>query len=284
MGRSSLASADSDQMDQTPAVPRPAATVIVVRDGRDGRPETFMVRRDPRSRFAADAFVFPGGAVQDDDRLPGGTPPCSGLTRGEAHRRLTQRGGDPPADPGESVALHIAAVRELFEEADLLLARYAKADGSAELSRETCTQLAELRPDVQRGRRTLNDVVGRLELELVPEELVYFSHWITPESSPRRFDTRFFMIDDRPGQIASHCGVETIDGLWIAPSEALRHFEAGEITLVSVTVDHLRVLDTFQSAAELLAFARSKPIRSVRARRDPGHPGGWDLGAGGAPW
>jgi 8-oxo-dGTP pyrophosphatase MutT (NUDIX family) len=284
MGRSSLVSADSGPMNQTPAIPRPAATVIVIRDGRDGRPETFMVRRDPRSRFAADAFVFPGGTVQDDDHLPGGTPPCSGLSRTEAHRRLTERGGDPPADLGESVGLHIAAVRELFEEAGLLLARYAQAGASAELSRETCAQLAEHRPDVQRGRRTLSDVVDSLGLELVPEELVYFSHWITPESSPRRFDTRFFMIEDRPGQTASHCGVETVDGLWIAPSEALRNFEAGEITLVSVTVDHLRVLDTFQSAAELLACARSKPIRSVRARRDPGHLGGWDLGTGGTPW
>ena len=51
-----------------PVTPRPAATVIVVRDGADGRPETFMVRRDPRSRFAADAFVFPGGALQENDQ------------------------------------------------------------------------------------------------------------------------------------------------------------------------------------------------------------------------
>src|SRR5919106_484723 len=102
MARSWSASADPGSMGPEPVTPRPASTVIVVRDGDDGQPETFMVRRDPRSRFAADAFVFPGGTVQDDDRLPGGEPPCSGLTRPEAHRRLSERGGDPPPEPGES--------------------------------------------------------------------------------------------------------------------------------------------------------------------------------------
>src|SRR6188508_669114 len=98
MDRSSSPSADSAVGRPQPATPRPAATVIVVRDGEDGRPETFMVRRDPRARFAADAFVFPGGAVQENDKLAGGEAPCSGLTRSGAHARLTDRGGDPPVD------------------------------------------------------------------------------------------------------------------------------------------------------------------------------------------
>jgi len=255
--------------------------VIVVRDGEDGRPETFMVRRDPNSRFAADAFVFPGGAVQDDDRLPGGAPPISGLTVSDAHRRITERGSEPPADPGLSLALHVAAVRELFEEAGILLARHAAGDASGAISPEACETLSAVRPAIQRRERELTDVATELGLELAPEELVYFSHWITPESSPRRFDTRFFMIEDLPGQTASHCGVETVDGVWIRPGEAVRRFEAGEIQLVSVTVDHLQLLDTFDSTADLLAFARTKPIRTVRARRSPD---GWDLGGNGAPW
>lgn len=284
MDRSSSPSADSAAGRPEPATPRPAATVIVVRDGDDGRPETFMVRRDPRARFAADAFVFPGGAVQDDDKVRGGEPPCSGLTRSEAHARLTVRGGDPPADPAESIGLHVAAVRELFEEAGILLARHVDGGSDGVLSQEACSVLAGLRPEIQRGRRQLGDVVAELGLELAPEELIYFSHWITPESSPRRFDTRFFMIEDRPGQTASHCGVETVDGAWITPAEALRRFEDGEITLVSVTVDHLRVLKNYASTADLLAFARTKRIRSVKARRDHRYRDGWDLGTGGAPW
>lgn len=240
-----------------------------------------MVRRDPNSRFAADAFVFPGGAVQADDRLPGGAPPCSGLTRAEAHQRLTDRGSEGPADEGLGLALHLAAIRELFEEAGILLARDLIRGGSSVLAPETCERLAALRPAIQERRRTLAETAAELNLELAPEELIYFSHWITPEASPRRFDTRFFMIEDRPGQTASHCGVETVDGVWTTPAEALARFERDEITLVSVTVDHLRLLDTFASTADLLAFARSKSIRTVRARRD--HEG-WDLGGGGATW
>lgn len=281
MDRSSLPSAERGGPAPAPVVPRPAATVIVVRDGANGRPETFMVRRDPNSRFAADAFVFPGGAVQPSDRLSGGTPPCSGLTVEDAHRRVTERGSEAPADQGLSLALHVAAVRELFEEAGILLARYADGREPRSLSRETCQTLSELRPPVQEGRRDLAEVVCELGLELAPEQLIYFSHWVTPESSPRRFDTRFFTIQDIPGQTASHCGVETVDGIWIAPSEAVRRFEAGEIQLVSVTVDHLQLLDRFDSTAELLAFARAKPIRTVRARR---RPDGWDLGGDGTPW
>lgn len=284
MDRSSSPSADAADGTPAPVIPRPAATVIVVRDGDDGRPETFMVRRDPRARFAADAFVFPGGALQENDKLAGGVPPCSGLSRAEAHRRLTVRGGDPPSDPAESLGLHVAALRELFEEAGILLARHTDRDAGAALSPETCDVLARLRPEIQRGGRSLAGVAAELGLELVPEELIYFSHWITPEGSPRRFDTRFFMVEDRPGQTASHCGIETVDGSWITPAEALRRFEADEITLVSVTVDHLRVLSAYPSTAELLDFARTKPIRSVRARRDRNFRDGWDLGTGGAPW
>lgn len=271
-------------MEPQPVTPRPASTVIVVRDGADGQPETFMVRRDPRSRFAADAFVFPGGALQDDDWLPGGEPPCSGLTRDEAHRQLTERGADPPEREGESLALYVAAVRELFEEAGILLARPAKGERTSMLPAATCATLADVRPEVQQGRRRLIDLARDLDLELAPEDLIPFSHWITPESSPRRFDTRFFIVEDRPGQTASHCGVETVDGVWIKPAEALRRFEAGEITLVSVTVDHLRVLGAYPTTAAAIAFARTKPIRSVRARHDRRFRDGWDLGGGGAPW
>ncbi len=260
-----------------PVIARPASTVIVLRSGPSGGIETFMVHRDPLSRFAADAFVFPGGTVDVGDWASGGVPPCTGLTIAEAHRRLGERGGDVPDDAGLSLALYVAAVRELYEEAGIMLARPLAGPCGAHLSAETCAQLATLRPALQRGERTLSSVAEHLSFDLVPEELVYFSHWITPEASPRRYDTRFFVVEDRLGQTASHCGIETVDGQWFAPADALRRAEAGEITLVAVTVEHLRVLAQHTTVASALAFARQKPIRTVLARRDRQR---WDLGSG----
>src|SRR3954462_11800925 len=108
MGRFLSTSVDTGSAQPRPVIPRPASTVIVVRDGEHGRPETFMVRRNPNSRFAADAFVFPGGAVREDDHVAGGGPPCSGLTIPDAHRRLTERGSDAPPEAGLSLALYLA--------------------------------------------------------------------------------------------------------------------------------------------------------------------------------
>jgi 8-oxo-dGTP pyrophosphatase MutT (NUDIX family) len=276
MGRSLSASPEEAG---SPVVARPAATVILVRGGPDGRPELFMVRRDPRSRFAADAFVFPGGTLHESDLTASQSPACSGLSLVDAHQRLSERGGDPPVDAQMSLALHVAAVRELFEEAGILLARHTDTV-DARLSDATRERLVAHRPEIQQGRDLLALCVS-LGVRLLPEELIYFSHWITPESSPRRFDTRFFIAEDRPDQTASHCGVETVDGVWIAPADALDRFERQEITLVSVTVDHLRVLARFETVTSMLDFARAKPIRTVNARRDRD---GWDLGGDGAPW
>lgn len=262
-----------------PVTPRPAATVILVRDAAAGQFEIFMVRRDPAARFAPDAYVFPGGTLRDDDFVPGGLLPCTGLTAVEAHQRLSVRGSDPPPTAEESMALHVAAVRELYEEAGVLLARQTeRADGP--LDAYTCTQLADLRPEVQAGRSLIQTVLD-LGLELLPESLVYFSHWITPEVSPRRYDTRFFVAADQPEQTASHCGLETVDGGWYTPSELLGRAESGAITLVSVTAEHLRVLAEYRSVADVLQFARTKPVRTVLSRRGPA---GWDLGEHGGLW
>lgn len=282
MDRSSSTSGD-DRLHgpdaQTPVVPRPAATVILVRDGPAGTLEVYMVRRVPDARFAPDAYVFPGGALHDDDLIAGGAPPIRGLTADAAHCRLAERGGDVPISPAESLALHLAAVRELFEEAGILLAHHAdRANGP--ISPAVCARLAALRPGIQAGGSLVRAAL-ELRLELAPESLVYFSHWITPAVSPRRYDTRFFLAVDRPEQIASHCGLETVAGAWFAPAELLRRAATGGYTLVSVTAEHLRVMAQFGTVAELVAYGRSKPIRTVLSRRGPT---GWDLGLNGASW
>jgi hypothetical protein len=92
------------------------------------------------------------------------------------------------------------------------------------------------------------------------ELLVPFSHWVTPRALAARFDTRFFVAEMPPGQAALHDTIETSEGVWLRPIEALE----GDYRVVYATAQHLRRLNSFARVADLLAFARQKPIRAVQ--------------------
>lgn len=258
-----------------PATPRPAATVILLRRTADDRSETFMVRRDPRSRFAANAYVFPGGTVLPEELAGDHAGPD--LTAAEAHRRFSERGGDAPESAVLSLALYRSAVRELFEEAGVLLARRRGEQDAGAPGPDAVAAVLALRGDLQQGRRAFDEVLRAAGLEPTADRLVYFSHWITPEASPRRYDTRFFVVELPEGQEPTHCGVETVDGEWLAPREALDRFERGEIVLVDVTAAHLRLLDELGGVDAILRFGRAKPIRTIRPHR---RDGAWSIGEG----
>ena len=244
-------------------VPRPAATVILIRPGEAGGFETFMVRRSARSYFAADAVVFPGGTVDDADCGPESVARSPSLTVEEAHARLTNRGGEPPETAALSFGLHVAAVRELFEEAGVLLATNRGGRLLADRDPALTARLAEDRGRVQRGEMTLAGIAEREGLNLACDRLVYFSHWVTPPTSPRRYDTRFFVAAMPPGQEALHCQIETTEGEWLSPAEALGRGTRGQIKLVQATVAHLDCLAHLRSVDEVLDFARRKPIQTV---------------------
>src|SRR5438132_8715735 len=97
--------------------PRPSASVILVRDGAEGL-ETFMVRRHSRSAVAPDAYVFPGGTVRGDDL-------CVVTDQGDALAETLSNRSDSPVDSATAVSLYMCALRELFEEAGVLLVRDA---------------------------------------------------------------------------------------------------------------------------------------------------------------
>src|SRR5688500_16610356 len=174
--------------------PRPAAAVLLVRDGAEDL-ELFMVRRPPDAGAFADVWVFPGGSVHPGDALP---LPGETLSADGALRRLTERGGVAPPDGATALALHRTAVRELFEEAGVLLVRPPPEPARVRALRE------ELR-----GGTALGAVLERTGLAADLAALTYFSHWVTPADRPRRFDTRFFVAALPPGQEAGHCGEET---------------------------------------------------------------------------
>ena len=237
------------------AIPRPSASVILVRDAHEGL-ETFMVRRHARSRVAPSAFVFPGGTVRSDDTLLRAEVP--------ALRSDTQL----PAD--EARAYFVAAVRELFEEAGVLLVCGATGqllevdDADVQLQE----RLAAARLTLQARSLSLAQLLEEGGWQPAFEQLVPFSHWVTPDMLAARFDTRFFIAHMPPRQNALHCTIETSEGIWLRPADLL----SGSYPVVYATAQHLRRVLPFTTVRDLLSFARSKPIKRVQPEvRDGGN-------------
>ena len=251
---------------------QPAATVMLVRDAsmrRGGSLEVLMLRRHPESVFAADAWVFPGGRVDDGDRA--GTVIASGPADAEASQALGL--------PSGGLAYWVAAARECFEEAGILLARHPDTGAWLDTSSEwSAARLARYRRDVHAGATALGAVLEAEGLVLDLSGVHYVSHWITPPGFfTRRFDTRFFVAEAPPDQVASHDAAETVESVWTPPAEALARGADGEIHLVIPTIANLEALARFSSTAELVAAAGSigaVPVAAPRFRGDPSVPAG----------
>lgn len=148
---------------------RDAATAVVIR--RDGdAPRVLMGQRGRGASFMPNKFVFPGGAIDPDDR---GWAPAAAL-RCRCEERLS-RGGD---DPTIGMALALAAVRETYEETGLRIgARSDPAGGAAGDASAAEGWRAFLESGASPG-------VDRLR---------FFFRAVTPPGLPRRFDARFFL-------------------------------------------------------------------------------------------
>ncbi len=233
-----------------PATPRPAATVVLLRDSADGV-EVFMLRRDPALTFGGGAYVFPGGSVDAADR----SPRTQRLVEGHDDARASARLG---LDSG-GLAYWIAAIRECYEEAGVLLARDARGvllgsgtehDAELELARQRLIS----------GGDGFAAFCEERRIALAAGELSYLSHWITPEAAPKRFDTRFFVASAPPGQVARACQQETIAHCWIRPEAALERGRAGAMQLMFPTRKTLESLSGYGSVAAL--------VDEIRARAD----------------
>ena len=229
---------------------RPAATVVVLRDSPAG-PEVFMVRRHEGTAFMGGAHVFPGGRVDAADGDADATW-CDGIEH--AARQLD---GLPPAD---AVAYHVAAARELFEEAGVLLARHPDGDFVSLAGAADHERLKQDRALVHEGQTTLRAVIEREHLRLALDALVLFAHWVTPPIDTRQFDTRFFMTRVPPHQTPAHDDTETTHSMWVRPADAIAQAVAGEIVLPPPTWTTLRELEPFASVEAALAWARTRAI------------------------
>lgn len=223
---------------------RPAATLALTRDTPDGL-EVLMLQRTWDAVFLPGFHVFPGGAVDDRDHH------CGDWLEGHddttaSHLLSLPEGG---------AAYLVAAIRECFEEAGLLLA----LDAEGRPLKGDRTAIFRDREAVSRGDLALAELCRRHHLTLPLDRLAYLSHWITPPGPPRRFDTRFFVAAAPSGQTPGHDGVETIDHAWLSPQQALEDHRRGRRLFGAPTLRTLRVLAAFDSTEALLAHAHAQP-------------------------
>ncbi|MES3012388.1 MAG: MBL fold metallo-hydrolase [Pseudomonadota bacterium] len=223
--------------------PRPAATIVVVRDGTSGI-EVLLSRRAERGDHNSGAWVFPGGIVDPGDRAAHDC--CAGIDDAAASARLGL--------PVNGIDYYIAAVRECFEESGLLFA----TDASGELvglDDATGAQLAAWRGPLHRNERPLGEMCRAFGLTLALDRLVYLSHWLTPLARPKRFDTRFFIAAAPSSQTAAFDGTEMVEQLWLRPAEALAR--ANELKLMTPTQKTLELVGQYATVDALLAWARA---------------------------
>jgi 8-oxo-dGTP pyrophosphatase MutT (NUDIX family) len=248
-----------------PVVARDAATIMLVRDTPSGGApslEVCMVRRHLNSDFVGGAYVFPGGKVDDADRSPKAEDVCVGRTDAEASATLGISSG--------GLAFWIAALRECFEEAGVLLA-YGEGDTSRRhldlADGERHGRLQAMRAAVNAGTVAFVDACVHESVRLAIDRVHYFSHWITPEPAPKRYDTRFFVAALPPDQHPVHDDYETVDTVWVRPHDALARARAGEFDLIFPTMKNLEALGRAATTAELLtATAALKAVPTVLPR------------------
>jgi 8-oxo-dGTP pyrophosphatase MutT (NUDIX family) len=231
-------------------VPRPAATVLLARDGARG-PELLLLRRHGRSGFAAGAWVFPGGTVDEADGDPALAERIDGPEPLWWARRLEVE------DPAVATGYVAAALREAFEETGIVLARTPEgAPPSGE-------GVDVARRALLSGVVGLREVAVTLGVRLDARTLAYVAHWITPEPEPRRYDTRFFLAAVPDGAVCVPHEAELVDAAWLTPAEAARRFEAGELHLLPPTIHTLRRLVPFRTVAEMLDALRDVPVPRI---------------------
>lgn len=218
-------------------VPRPAATLILLRDSPEG-PQVLMMQRSKSSVFLGGAYVFPGGSLDTLD----------------SHEKVLARVRGAADDLN---AYRVAAVRECFEESGVLLVQDA---AGREISPGRAQSLLSQR------KAPFADLLEAEDLYVPGGALALYGHWITAPGAPRRFDARFFIAIAPAGQEGSHDEHEAVHQIWVTPREALARAERKEIELVFATRTTLAHLAAFESAAAAFAYARDlKEVETNRA-------------------
>jgi ribonuclease/clavin/mitogillin len=193
-----------------PSTPKDAAAIILLTDPDD--PKVFWVKRNPKLMFMGGFHAFPGGQLDKADA----SVPISG------------------GEQDDGSVSRVCAIRELFEETGVLIAR-----GAAALSPE---RLASKRQALASGDTSLKQLLEEDGLVLDSALLTPAGRWVTPPFSPRRFDTWFYLGWLPQGQepVVEKGELET--GQWIRPADALERWKRGEVIMAPPTLHAIRML------------------------------------------
>ncbi len=227
---------------------RPAATIIVVREAQPSY-EIFMLKRTNQAAFAGGMYVFPGGRVDGDDHLHKYDDYRFGPT--EAQSQQVSALGD------EWRGYWIAAIRETFEEAGLLLAYRDGEIISFDADQER-DRFSAYRNPLHKGDVSLLDICAEENLQLAVDQVHFYNRFVTPLGRPRRFDTRFFIAAAPESQRGKHDEKETVDSVWITPQEALKRHAAEEFGLMNVTRMQLEWLSELPDKRAVIEMAEKR--------------------------
>jgi len=225
---------------------RPAATVVLLRTGPEGL-EALLTHRPATMAFAGDMHVFPGGRVDPADRDEDLAARC---VRG-ADAAAVALGGD--LDPRGALASHVAAIRELFEEAGVLLAD-TRAPGA---------RIAQARSALLAGEVAFPEVADALDLRLRTDLLVPLSRWVTPVGFPRRFDAAFFAASLPDGGEPTFEGGEVVAHTWMRPTDALTAMVDGRLGMWLPTSTTLQQLERATSIDQIRDEVAPGPLGAI---------------------
>ena len=223
--------------------PVPSATVMVVRDAPQGL-EVLLVRRHGNSGVLGGVHVFSGGKLDAADHQV--DPSALDRSPGDCAAGLNE----PGLDPGTALGLHVAALRETFEESGLLLGQVHRVD------------LAQRVRELTAAGTGFATALQQLGCAVSTASVWPWSRWVTPRVpsvTNKRFDTRFFVAAAPFGQEAEHCAFEATEAVWLAPRRALERYWAGEIDLAPPQIMSLCQLGHLRTAADVVTTARSRP-------------------------
>jgi len=233
-----------------PAEPRPAASVILVRDAAPGAPEpieVYVIRRQRSMKFLGGFYAFPGGKVDPGDAAAAVLAACHGLGAAEAAACFPAHGVLPP------LAFWVTAVRELLEESGVLLACDAAGAVVDPRGPRVAARAEAVRQALVAGGADFGALFAEAGWCCDLRPLRYLSHFVTPKTSPIRFSARFFLCRVPEGQAPRLFTEETSEGFWIHPGEGYRRFLANEMAMAEPAEYGLAFIAQFRSMDELWA-------------------------------